>query len=281
MIKKITLLISSLFIFVSTYSQSTDKKINKMTFDMVEKKYEDVVYRAENLKYESEYRKNPWVHLYLAQGYYEIAKKPELQEEYGNAFKDALKAAYKFYKYRDESEEYAKIYQDHQAFLTELKDSAITLSEIYYDNENPRKAAYYLGRIVKFDEDDYAVWLMKGVYEVRSRNIGEGIKSIIFAMDSMDENYVPDPVSAQTLVDALEEYALIIKSGEYTKYFETYKFEVSESDVPRILAMKENFEKYVPVKVDKVERKKESEIIYKTFKSEDKEEDIEEEDLDE
>lgn len=280
MIKQTIILISTLFIFVSGFSQSTDKQINKMTFDMVDREYEDVVYRAEKLKYDSEYRKNLWVHLYLAQGYFNIAKKPELQEDYPNAFKDALKAAYKVYKYRDENDENMQIYQDHQTFLTELKDSAITLSEIYYDNENPRKAAYYLGRITRFDEDDYAIWLMKGIYEIKSRNIGEGIKSVILAMDSIDENYVPDPVSAQTLVDALDEYALIIKSGEYDKYFATYKFEVSESDVPEILAMKSNFEKYLAVKVDKEDRKKESEIIYKTFRSEDAEEDLEEEDED-
>src|SRR5690606_14511395 len=125
-------------------------------------------------------------------GYYKISQKPELQEEYPRAFKESLKAAYKFAKYKDEDEEYLKVYEDHQPFLTELKDSAITLSEIFYDNENPRKAAYYLGRIVRFDEDDYAVWMMKGVYEIRSRNIGEGVKSIMFAMENLDEDYVPD-----------------------------------------------------------------------------------------
>ena len=59
---------------------------------------------------------------------------------------------------------------------------------------------------------------MKGIYEIKSRNVGEGVKSIILAMDSINENYVPDDVSVQTLVDALDEYAVIVKSGEYDRY---------------------------------------------------------------
>lgn len=259
------------------FSQSTDKQINKMTFDMVEKEYEDVVKRAEKLRTEPEYRKNPWVYLYLSQAYYKIAQDPQYVEDYSRAFKDALKAAYKLYKYTDESDLNMKVYQDHQSYLTELKDSAITLSEIYYDNENPRKAAYFLERITRFDEDDYAVWLMKGVYEIRSRNIGEGIKSIKMAMENIDESYVPDEVSAQTLVDGLEEYAMILKAGEFTRYFDSYHFDANESQVPELLAMKENFKKYIVGQiVDKNERKEESKIIYKSFRSEDKEESSEE-----
>ena len=266
-----------LFIALPAFTQSDDKQISKIAFDMVDKNYVKAVDRAEKLQRDSEYRKNAWVYLYLSQGYYEIARDPQYMEDYSRAFKDALKAAYKLAKYSDDSEMNLKVYETHQDFLASLKDSAITLSEIYYDNENPRKAAYYLGRITKFDEDDYAVWLMKGVYEIHSRNIGEGVKSIKFAMENIDESYVPDPVSAQTLVDALEEYALIIKAGEYTKYFDAYKFEVNESQVPELLAMKEDFKKYIPGKVvDVKERKEDSKVIYKSFKSEDKDDNVEE-----
>lgn len=282
MIRNILILLFAIIFVTPTFSQSNDKQINKMTFDMVEKKYENVIGRAEKLQRDSEYRKNPWVYLYLSQAYYEIASDPQYMEEYSKAFREALKAAYKLYKYSDESDLNLKVYQDHQSYLSKLKDSAITLSEIYYDNEDPRKAAYYLGRITRFDEDDYAVWLMKGVYEIHSRNIGEGVKSIMLAMENIDESYVPDEVSAQTLVDALEEYALIIKSGEYTRYFDAYKFEVDESQVPKLLAMKEDFKKYIVGKVVDVEdRKEESKVVYKSFRSEDKEASTDEETEDE
>ena len=243
---------------------------------MVDGKYEDAAYKTEKLREDSEYRRNAWVYFYMSQAYYEIAKKPELQEDYPKAMKEALKAAYKLAKYSEKPEENMAVYKDAQEYLTELKDSTITISEIFYDNDNPRKAAYYLGKIVKFDEDDYAVWLMKGVYEIKSRNIGEGVKSILMAMDSINNNpdYVPDEVSAQTLVDALEEYALIIKSGEYDQYFSAYRFEPTEADVQKALAMKEEYKKYIVGKeVNKDERKKESETIYKSFKSNELEED--------
>lgn len=268
LISLISLLITPLI------AQPEDKKIAKIAFEMVDGEYQDAAYRAEKLLDDSEYRRNGWAYYYLAQAYFEIAKKPELQEEYPKALKESLKATYKMAKYRDKTDENMEVYETSKEFRTALKDSVITVSEIYYDNENPRKAAYYLGKIVKFDEDDYALWLMKGVYEIKSRNIGEGVKSILLAMDSIDENYVPDEVSAQTLVDALEEYALIIQSGEYDQYFSAYKFEPTQKDIDEAMAMKEDFKKYVKGEVvDKEERKKESETIFKTFRSSEEDED--------
>ena len=275
--KKFILSLLSACLVLSVSAQPSDKKIGKIAFEMVDGEYEDAAFRAEKLLDDSDYRKNGWAYYYLAQAYYEIAKKPELSEDYPKALKDALKATYKLSKYRDEDDENMRVYRESEEFRTELKDSVITVSEIYYDNDNPRKAAYYLKKIVKFDEDDYALWLMKGVYEIKSRNIGAGVKSIILAMDSIDESYVPEEVSAQTMVDALEEYALILQSGEYEKYFSAYRFEPTQADIDEALAMKEEYKKYIkgPV-VDKEDRKKESETIFKTFRSEPDEEEDEE-----
>jgi tetratricopeptide (TPR) repeat protein len=275
--RKIVLLFSALCFIIVLKAQPTDKKVSKVTFEMVDGKYQDAAFKAEKLLDDSEYRKNAWLWYYLTQSYFEIAKRAEFSEEYPRAFKEALKAAYKLNKYKDDSDENMEVYQEAKEYLATLKDSAITLSEIYYDNDNPRKAAYYLKKIIKFDPDDYAVQLMAGVYQIKSRNIGEGIKNMVAAIDSLDESYVPDEVSAQTLVDGLDEYALIIKSGEYDKYFNAYKFEPTEADVQNALAMKEGFKKYIIGKeVNKEERKKESETIYKSFRSEDLEDDDDE-----
>ncbi len=274
--KKILLITSLLFGFIVLKAQPEDKKINKITFLMVDGKYKDAAFKTAKLLEDPDYRKNAWVYFYLSQSNYEIAKRPEFQEDYPKAMKEALKAAYKLAKYKDKTDENQEVYQEAAEYLTELKDSTITISEIYYDNDNARKAASYLGKVVKFDSDDYAVWLMKGVYEIKSRNVGEGIKSILFAMDSLDMDYVPDPVSAQTLVDALGEFALIIKSGEYDRYFGAYKFEPTEADVQEALSMQEAFKKYIEGEVvTQEERKKESEVIYKSFRSEDLEDDDE------
>lgn len=245
---------------------------------MVDGKYQDAAYKAEKLKEDPEYRKNGWVYYYLAQSYFEIARTDELQEEYPKALKESLKAAYKLYKYKDKPEENLEVYETAADFLTILKDSVITVSEIYYDNENPKKAAYYLKNILKFDKEDYSVLLMKGVYEIKSRNIGEGVKSIKLAMENLNEAFVPDPVSVQTLLDGLDDFALIVKSGEYDKYFAAYKYNPGEKEIQEAMALKESFKKYLPSKdgVNKEDRKKESEIIYKTFKSDDSDDDEEE-----
>tara|TARA_B100001109_G_C18857531_1_gene472399 strand:+ start:1234 stop:2067 length:834 start_codon:yes stop_codon:yes gene_type:complete len=272
--QKIALIICATLISAAAYAQPTDKKIAKVTFEMVDGKYEDAAFKAEKLLEDAEYRKNAWLWYYKAQSFYEIAKKAELSEDYPNAFKESLKAAYKLNKYHDDTEENEEVYKEAKEFLALLKDSAITLSEIYYDNDNPRKAAYYLKKVLKFAPNDYAVQLMAGVYQVKSRNMGEGIKNIVAALDSIDASYIPDEVSAQTLVDGLDEYALIIKSGEYDKYFSAYKFNPTESDVNEALTLKEEFKKYIVGEVvTKEDRKKESETIYKSFRSEDLEDD--------
>lgn len=273
--KKLAFLIPFLLIFQLSKAQPEDKKVGKITFLMVDGKYEDAVSKSEKLKDDPDYRKNGWVYYYLAQSYFEIAGKAELQEEYPKALKESLKAAYKLYKYKDKPEENAAVYETAKDFLTILKDSVITVSEIYYDNDNPKKGAYYLKRILKFDETDYSVLLMKGVYEIKSRNIGEGVKSIKLAMENLTPEYTPDPVSVQTLLDGLDEFALIVKSGEYDKYFAAYKYSPSEKDIQEAMALKENFKKYLPLKkeISKEDRKKESEIIYKTFKSDEGDDD--------
>lgn len=260
-------------------AQPDDKKIGKITFLLVDGKYEDAAYKSTKLKEDPAYRKNAWVYYYMAQSYYEISKDYELEEKYPKALKEAFKAASKLYKYRNKPEENLDVYQDAQEFLTKLEDTAITIAQIYADNDNYRKATYYMARVVKFRADDYSAWLMKGIYEIKSRNIGEGVKSILFAMDSIkQEGFVPHEVSTQTLVDALEEYALIIKSGEYDQYFKAYKFEPTDKDVQEAMTMQEEFKKLLKGEVvDKEERKKESETIYKTFRSEEAEEDDDDE----
>ncbi|MDA9312277.1 hypothetical protein N8371_08975 [Vicingaceae bacterium] len=258
-------------------AQPEDKKLGKITFLMVDGEYEDAADKAEKLKEDPEYRKNAWVYFYLSQSYFEIASTPELQEDYPKALKESIKAASKLAKYKNKPKENLKVFENASEFLLVLKDSVIAVSEIYYDNEDFRKAAYFMKSITRFSPDDYGVWLMKGVYEVKSRNIGEGVKSMLLAMDSLNEAYVPDEVSALTLVNALDEYVLILKSGEYDQYFKTYKFNPTQKDIDRALELKKFFMKYVEeVIITKEDRKKDSETIYKTFRSDDEEEDGEE-----
>lgn len=276
--KKILMTLAILFLYtIGVKAQEEDKKLSKIAFLMVDGKYEDAMQKAEKLTEDDDYRRNPSAYLYLGKAYFELAKRPEFQEEYPKAIKESLKAAYKAVKYA-EKEENTKLLEVNHDYFTQLKDTCIKISEIYYDSDNPRKAAYYLDKVVKFDQDDYALWLMKGVYEIKSRNVGEGVKSIKLAMENINSSYVPDPVSAQTLVDGLEEWAALVRNGEYNKYFAAYKFEVNSGQAPSILALSSEMEKYlIAKKVDKTERKKESEVIYKTFKSDpdDQEEDEE------
>ena len=100
--KKFILTLFSACLAFGLIAQPSDKKVAKIAFEMVDGEYEDAAYKAEKLLDDSEYRKNGWAYYYLAQAYYEIAKRPEFAEEYPKALKDALKATYKLSKYRDE-----------------------------------------------------------------------------------------------------------------------------------------------------------------------------------
>ena len=277
--KKLLLLSILYFTFQVISAQPDDKKLGKITFLMVDGEYEDAVSKAEKLKEDPEYRKNGWVYYYLSQAYFEIAGMPELHDDYPKALKESIKAAYKLAKYKNKPKANLEVWDNAREFLSVLKDSVITVSEIYYDTENYRKSAYYLKSISRFSPDDYGVWLMKGVYEIKSRNIGEGVKSIILAMDSLNPEYVPYAASTWTLIDALDEFVLIVKSGEYDQYFKTYKYNPTQKDIDRAMELKKIFLTYVEEEeeIDKDERKKESETIYKTFRSDDVEEEGEDE----
>jgi len=256
------------------FAQPEDKKLNKITFLMVDREYEDAAKKTQKLLEDPYYRRNAWAYYYLSQSMYEIAQSPEFTEDYPKAFRESMKAAYKLTKYREKTDENMDVYKEAQEFLKKLKDSAITVSEIYYDNEKASKAAYYLKSAVRFAPNDYALWLMKGIYEIKARNVGEGVKSIILAMDSIHLEYVPDDVSMQTMIDALDEYVLIVKSGEYDKYFTIYKFNPTTQDVNDAIALRDKLKGMLEGdEEDKEARKKESEIIYKTFRSEEEEDD--------
>ena len=79
---------------------------------MVDGEYEKAAFKSQSLLESDEYKRNAWPFFYLSQSYYEIAKKPELQEDYPKAMKDALKAAYKLYKYRDRTDENIEVYEE-------------------------------------------------------------------------------------------------------------------------------------------------------------------------
>jgi tetratricopeptide (TPR) repeat protein len=119
-------------LFQALSAQPEDKKLGKITFLMVDGEYEEAVKKTEKLREDSEYRKNGWMYYYMSQAYFEIAGMPELAEDYPKALKNSIKAAYKLAKYRDKSNENLKVWQDAQGFISVLKDSVITVSEIYY-----------------------------------------------------------------------------------------------------------------------------------------------------
>lgn len=280
-------LIVILFLGIFSISYGQDSKMDKLMFMYIEGDFKDCAWKAEKYMDKDEYRRHPRVYLYAAMSYYKISGMPGIgdSDEFRRPFKTALKYAYKFVKYDNKEEEYNFTDKDAaQDFLMTLKDSTVKLSKLYYRNDDFRKAAYYYSKIVKFQPQDYAVWISKGVAEIKARNVGEGIKDLKMAMDSLENNpgWEPDKISAPLLVEGLDDYAKILRSGEYDKYFEMYKFDVGPSYIAGVTEMKGKYEKYLPEeKEEKVEKEEEKKKVIRKFKSEEEvdEEEEEEEDV--
>ena len=211
MMKKYFFLIAlGCMVTLRVFSQGSE--IDKLVFLYIDEKYEKCVNKGKGLTENDKYRKEPLPYLYVSMSLYEISKTDELVEKYPKAFKDAMKYAYKYRK-KDKNLEYAGKHKD---YIVTLKDSANSLGQLYYKTEDYRKAAYMYKNIYRFDPDAHLMRLWQGICEIKSRNIGEGERNLVGAMEKIDENFVPDKVELGVASLGMTEYANYMDTkGDY------------------------------------------------------------------
>ena len=182
-------------------------------FDMYAfEKYEDCAFKAEAMTESSKHSKNPEPYLYLSMCYLQISKidPDELDQEYKDPLKDALKYADKFRK-KDKEDE---MYNQNLDYFKDLKRAGIYRANQEYSEKGARKAAYYYKMILKFDEHDDNIRFMYGVSNLIALN-SQGAMDVNEAVKGINEKYknsayVKDEISEPVLVDGFIKYTAFL-----------------------------------------------------------------------
>ena len=183
-----------------------------MIFLYVDEKYEKCA--AMGLKYteDPELRKDPIPYLYVAMSYFEISKDASLSEKHPDAFKEAQKFAYK-YRQKDKSNTYLGKYE---AFFTALKDSSNRKGQYFYRQQDFRKAASIYKNTVRFAPEDPIMQLWEVICEIKAKNLVEGERDLTFAMERIEDKFLPDKEVLWVTATGFDEYAAYMESkGDY------------------------------------------------------------------
>ena len=114
-----------------TEAQAQDPKYGRMLEDLVDGKYERVLFRAIGFTEKENTKKHPEPYSYMARAYLKIHQSddPELTESYPKALKESLKYCTKFIK-KDKEMEYVP---DQLEFIEELRYEAIAQADTEMD----------------------------------------------------------------------------------------------------------------------------------------------------
>ncbi|PCJ81564.1 MAG: hypothetical protein COA57_14195 [Flavobacteriales bacterium] len=198
------LFISALFCTNHVIGQIVGGQQQKLFDLFVMSKYEDCAFKAEGMTENENTRRDSEPYLYISMCMLEISKidPEELDNEYKDPVKEALKYAYKFRK-KDKTGE---LYKQNVAYFDKLKSAGIAYANNWYEQGKPRKSSSIYKYIIKFDIEDDNIRFMKGVCDIISMNT-QGALDINAAMKGLNKkyknsNYKPDKVSEPVLIDA-------------------------------------------------------------------------------
>lgn len=151
-----TIVVSSTFIAQEDYQ---DLLIIKADGD-----WEQLIKKSERYALKSGSRDDAVPYYYLAYGLYKISFVGDRDEEYKNAFKDALTAIGKMLK-KDESGEVQEKYAE---FINEVKLNLLELIQNEFGNDEYRRAFGWVMRLYKFGRDYPQAKFLEGVCRYRN-----------------------------------------------------------------------------------------------------------------
>ena len=160
-------LVFALFSSISD-AEAQDPKYSRMLEDLVDEKYERVLFRAIGFTEKDNTKKHPEPYGYMARAYLKIHQSddPELKENYPKALKESLKYCTKFIK-KDKEMEYVP---DQLDFIEELRAETIAQADTEMDAEKYTRAKSLYSYLTKLDKSDPAAYVMLGLayYYARS-----------------------------------------------------------------------------------------------------------------
>jgi hypothetical protein len=148
-------------------------------------KYESCLYKAENLTFKEDYKRDPEPYLYMAMCFYELANSSDqyIREDYKDGLKQAVKLTAKFIK----KDKKGEMYNDNIEFVEKIKRAQFDVVNNYFLNKDYRKSATASKAYIKLSrETDYCVVYFKGIAEILSNNLSQGNKDINDATEQIN-----------------------------------------------------------------------------------------------
>ena len=148
-------------LMVPMESNAQDPKYSRMLEDLVDGKYERVLFRAIGYTEKDKTKKHPEPYSYMARAYLKIHQSddPELKQNYPKALKESLKYCTKFIK-KDKKMEYVP---DQMEFIEELRAETIGQADTELDAMKYTRAKSLYSYLTKLDKTDPAAYVMLGL----------------------------------------------------------------------------------------------------------------------
>ena len=195
---RLTALCSVLFTLMLSIpqAQAQDPKYSRMLEDLVDGKYERVLFRAIGFTEKESTKKDPEPYAYMARAYLLIHQSddPELKENYPKALKESLKYCTKFIK-KDKEMEYVPDLLD---FIEDLRAETIAAADTEMDAEKYTRAKSLYAYLSKLDRTDPSAYIMLGLANYYARSTRDATENWQTATQLMGSMTGRIPASEET-----------------------------------------------------------------------------------
>ena len=183
-------------VFSLGHVQAQDPKYDAMLEDMVDGKYERVLFRAIKFTEQEKTKKDPEPYAYMAQAYLKIHQSddPALKEDYPKALKESLKYCTKFIK-KDKESEYVPDLLD---FIEDLRAETIAAADTEMDAEKYTRAKSLYAYLSKLDGSDPSAYVMLGMANYYAKSTRDAEENWNIATQLMGSMTGRTPVAEQT-----------------------------------------------------------------------------------
>lgn len=182
--KLLTLLLIT--ISLGTYAQETYQDLLILKADQ---NWEKLIKKAEKYTEKDDTKKDAEPYYYLAVGYYNISFVSDRDEEYDNAFKDALSAIGKFMR-KDKD---GSVFEKHREFFSEVKQYLVEMIRNEIEVGSYRKAFAWVVKMYKFDRDEIGANFLEGAIryhrgdKTTARNKWKGAVELLDNLESTSD----------------------------------------------------------------------------------------------
>lgn len=160
---KFTTLCFSMLIAALSFGQFED--IDELKIMYADGNYEKLIAKSEKYADKDDSKKNPFVYLWMARGYYGISRSGEADPEFKNAFKNGMSAFAKAVKYDDST---TRALVKHGEFVKEFTLSAAERIVNDVEVEDYRKAYGWGVKYGKMAKDPAGYLFLEGALKYRN-----------------------------------------------------------------------------------------------------------------